>query len=95
MGLGDLGCYGGKQAPTPRLDRLASEGMRITSNFQTHEGNRSSKQADFHDPKAPSIARQMKATGYATGHFGKWHLGGGRDVEDAPKISAYGFDKKD
>jgi hypothetical protein len=30
MGLGDLGCYGGKQAPTPRLDRLASEGTRFT-----------------------------------------------------------------
>ena len=121
MGLGDLGCYGGKQAPTPRLDRLASEGMRftqfysaspvcspsragwmtgmfparwrITNYLQTREGNRSSEQADFLDPKAPSIARQMKAAGYATGHFGKWHLGGGRDVKDAPKISAYGFDE--
>ena len=121
MGLGDLGCYGGKQAPTPRLDRLASEGMRftqfysaspvcspsragwmtgmfparwrITNYLQTREGNRSSEQADFLDPKAPSIARQMKAAGYATGHFGKWHLGGGRDVADAPKISAYGFDE--
>ena len=30
MGLGDLGCYGGKQAPTPRLDRFASEGLRFT-----------------------------------------------------------------
>ena len=30
MGYGDLGCYGGHQAPTPRLDRLASEGVRFT-----------------------------------------------------------------
>jgi len=33
VGWGDLGCYGGL-VPTPRLDRLASEGMRFT-NFNT------------------------------------------------------------
>ncbi|MEY4243428.1 MAG: hypothetical protein RLZZ245_1013, partial [Verrucomicrobiota bacterium] len=27
-----------------------------------------------------------------TGHFGKWHMGGQRDVDDAPPITAYGFD---
>jgi len=30
MGPGDLGCYGGTQALTPRIDRLASEGTRFT-----------------------------------------------------------------
>ena len=35
----------------------------------------------------------MKAAGYATAHFGKWHLGGGRDVKDAPKFAAYGYDE--
>ena len=30
MGPGDLGCYGGKQAPTPRIDRMAQEGVRFT-----------------------------------------------------------------
>jgi uncharacterized sulfatase len=30
--------------------------------------------------------------GYATGHFGKWHMGGQRDVGDAPLITEYGFD---
>jgi arylsulfatase A-like enzyme len=48
---------------------------------------------DFLDPKAPSIARTLQAAGYATGHFGKWHMGGGRDVDDAPHPSAYGFDE--
>src|SRR5438477_11633112 len=33
MGIGDLGCYGGKQAPTPRIDRLASEGIRFTQYY--------------------------------------------------------------
>ena len=27
------------------------------------------------------------------GHFGKWHLGGQRDVNDAPAIAEYGFDE--
>ena len=66
---------------------------RITNYLQTRKGNRDSEQADFLDPKAPSIGRAMKAAGYATGHFGKWHMGGGRDVTNAPPFSAYGFDE--
>ena len=33
VGYGDPGCYGGGitgRAPTPRIDRLASEGLRLT-----------------------------------------------------------------
>lgn len=30
MGYGDAGCYGGTMFPTPRIDRLAKEGMRFT-----------------------------------------------------------------
>ena len=33
VGYGDLGCYGGGElrgAPTPRLDALAQEGLRLT-----------------------------------------------------------------
>ena len=30
MGFGDIGCYGGKFAPTPNIDRLAREGIRFT-----------------------------------------------------------------
>jgi arylsulfatase A-like enzyme len=66
---------------------------RITSFLQTRKGNRACDQADFLDPKAPSLARTLKAAGYATGHFGKWHMGGGRDVTNAPLFSAYGFDE--
>jgi arylsulfatase A-like enzyme len=65
----------------------------ITSFLQTRKGNRDCEQADFLDPKAPSIARALKAAGYATAHFGKWHLGGGRDVVDSPNFAAYGFDE--
>jgi arylsulfatase A-like enzyme len=66
---------------------------RITSYLQTRAGNRACEQADFLDPKAPTVARTLKAAGYATGHFGKWHMGGGRDVTNAPAITAYGFDE--
>src|SRR5262245_10201413 len=31
MGYGDLGCYGATAIKTPHLDRMASEGLRLTS----------------------------------------------------------------
>jgi arylsulfatase A-like enzyme len=121
LGPGDVGCYGGTIAPTPRVDRLAGDGVkftqfyvaspvcspsrcalitgqfpgrwRITSYEQTRAGNRACGQADFLDPKAPSLPRTLHEAGYATAHFGKWHLGGGRDVTDAPKFAAYGYDE--
>ncbi len=65
---------------------------RITSFLQTRAGNAECGQADFLDPKAPSFVRAFKQAGYATAHIGKWHLGGGRDVVDAPKFAAYGYD---
>jgi arylsulfatase A-like enzyme len=65
----------------------------ITSFLQTRAGNRECEQADFLNPSAPSVARALKTAGYATGHFGKWHMGGGRDVTNAPPFAAYGFDE--
>ncbi|GAA4093772.1 sulfatase family protein [Mucilaginibacter panaciglaebae] len=66
-------------------------------NFSTYLDNRkhnkNAEQADWLDPKAPSIARIFKNAGYATGHFGKWHMGGGRDVKNAPGFENYGFDE--
>ena len=65
---------------------------KITSYLQSREGNRECGQADFLSPNAPSFVRTFKEAGYATAHIGKWHLGGGRDVTDAPKFAAYGYD---
>ena len=51
------------------------------------------EQNDFLTDRAPSMARALKNSGYATGHFGKWHMGGGRDVKNAQSILNYGFDE--
>ena len=66
---------------------------RITSYLAARKANRERSMADFLNPKAHAIARTFQAAGYATAHFGKWHMGGGRDVQDAPLPTAYGFDE--
>ncbi len=35
LGYGDLGSYGGRDVPTPHLDRLAREGVRLTDAYVT------------------------------------------------------------
>ena len=66
---------------------------KINSYLQTRAGNKACEMADFLDPAAPSLPRILKSSGYATAHFGKWHLGGGRDVANPPKFAAYGYDE--
>lgn len=66
---------------------------RITSFLADRKHNRTCEQADFLAASAPSVARELKTMGYGTAHFGKWHMGGGRDVDNAPGIRQYGFDE--
>lgn len=65
---------------------------KITSYLQTRSGNKACEQADFLDPRAPSLPATLKAAGYRTAHIAKWHLGGGRDVVNPPKFAEYGYD---
>ena len=65
---------------------------RITSYLAHRQLNFDRGVAQWLDPKAPVLARELQKVGYATGHFGKWHMGGQRDVGEAPLITEYGFD---
>jgi arylsulfatase A-like enzyme len=75
------------------LTGMAPAKWNITSYLHEKIENRKCEQADFLSASAPSMAKILKTAGYATGHFGKWHMGGGRDVTDAPGFEAYGFDE--
>ena len=66
---------------------------RITSYLASRAENDRRGMAQWLDPKAPTLARTLQQAGYATGHFGKWHMGGQRDVGEAPLITEYGFDE--
>jgi arylsulfatase A-like enzyme len=66
---------------------------KIHSYLNNRAGNKSRGMADYLDKAAPTTAKKLKAAGYSTAHFGKWHMGGGRDVDDAPLPADYGFDE--
>ncbi len=65
---------------------------QITSFLNNRRSNKKRGVANWLSPKAPMLARSLQQAGYATAHCGKWHMGGQRDVDDAPPISDYGFD---
>lgn len=121
MGFADPSCFGNPLIKTPNIDKLATEGIKLTNFYvnspicsasrvalttgqyqgrwkihsflNTRAGNANRGMADFLDASAPTTAKKLQAAGYATAHFGKWHMGGGRDVDDAPLPQAYGFDE--
>ena len=62
----------------------------VHGHFSDHQQNAARGMPDWLSPQAPLLTRQLKSAGYATGHFGKWHLGHG---EGAPLPSAYGVDE--
>ena len=66
---------------------------RIGSYLAARNLNEERGVAQWLDPKAPMLGRILQEAGYATGHFGKWHMGGQRDVGEAPLITEYGFDE--
>ncbi len=54
-----------------------------------HDDNARRGMPDFLDPVLETIPKQLKKAGYATAHFGKWHLGSSKD---SPGLAKYGVD---
>ncbi len=97
-GWGDWGVYGGgslRGAPSPHIDRLATEGTRLlNANTEAQcTPSRSALLTGRHAirsgtqsiplgtplyglvPWETTLAESLSDVGYATGAFGKWHLG--------------------
>lgn len=64
----------------------------VHGHFATVESHITRKMPDWLDPQAPLLPRILKNAGYATGHFGKWHLSN-NFVKDAPGPLEYGYDE--
>lgn len=47
---------------------------------------------DWLDPDVPTLPRMLRQAGYATAHFGKWHLSNDM-IPDSPLPSRYGYDE--
>jgi arylsulfatase len=106
LGWGEVGAYGSVRGNlTPRLDRLAAEGVRL-NNFNVEFSCTVSRAALMTGRYAirsgatqgggitlweVTIAEALKSVGYATGLFGKWHLGGDRPEGRTP--GHQGFDE--
>lgn len=91
LGWGEVGVYGSvRGVPTPRIDELAAEGIRLT-NFNVefscvvsraalltgrYAVRTGAVQASGMTLWEVTLAEALKPLGYATGLFGKWHLGG-------------------
>jgi arylsulfatase len=113
LGWGEVGCYGGgmlRGAPTPRIDALAAEGMRLL-NFNVEAQctpSRSALLTGRHPIRSGTqtvpitggadgltqweitTAQALADAGYATGMWGKWHLGS--DPEHRSPVD-FGFDE--
>lgn len=63
----------------------------IDGHFAWVPSNAKRGMPDWLDTKAPTLPRMLKGAGYATAHFGKWHLANNM-IPDSPLPSAYGYD---
>jgi arylsulfatase A-like enzyme len=103
LGWRDMGYSGSPHAKTPQLDEMARSGVRFDYFYAAQQmcspgrfailTGRTPLRTGLHHLGAMraeeiTIAKALKAKDYATGHFGKWHLGGG-----ATSPAKMGFDK--
>jgi arylsulfatase A-like enzyme len=103
QGWGDTGYNGHPELKTPHLDTMAAAGLRLNRFYTAHfncSPTRASVMTGRHPhrmgtfgPGSPiraqevTVAKVLQSAGYATGHFGKWHLNGkngDRDTKTPP-----------
>ncbi|MGJ8696594.1 MAG: sulfatase family protein [Verrucomicrobiaceae bacterium] len=100
LGLGDLSCYGATKISTPNIDRIASEGIKLSdvhapaslcspSRYGLLTGHspwRLHKKGNGYRVNAErmTIAAFLKGNGYNSAAIGKWHLGYGKDWNTPP-----------
>lgn len=96
LGVGDVGCYGSEKIKTPNIDRLAEQGMRFTDAHATAAVCTPSRYAMLSGryywggwngdllmkDEWTLLPEPLRENGYATGYFGKWHLGWGKNSKD-------------
>lgn len=97
-----IGCYGHGLNRTPHIDRIASGGLRLDRCYVSNSICTPSRAsiltgtynhvngvmtlADNFDNRLPHVAKHLRAAGWQTALFGKWHLGEG------PAHQPTGFD---
>jgi len=102
LGGVDLHCYGNPYSRTPNIDSLARDGTRFTHYYATGASccpTRTGLMTSWFPARYPTypanggfasrvtITELLKKQGYATGHFGKWHIG------PEQKAGTYGIDE--
>ena len=114
QGWGQTGYNGHPQLKTPHLDALAAEGLRFNrfyagasncspSRATVLTGRTNDRTGVFNHGfplrlQEKTVAQALQRAGYATGHFGKWHLNGLRGPgapvlgTDTHHPGAFGFD---
>lgn len=64
----------------------------IDGHFAWVPSNARRNMPDWLDPKSPTLPKFLQSSGYATAHFGKWHLSNNM-IPDSPLPSEYGYDE--
>ena len=64
----------------------------IDGHFAWVPSNAKRNMPDWLSPKAPLLPRLLQQSGYATAHYGKWHLANNM-IPDSPLPSEYGYDE--